>query len=193
MTHFCIDIDNVIGGTDEVMRQVIAEFTKGRVQLTYENVREFNYWECKDDRGNSIDKEEWNSIHALFSESRYLRLIEPLSGALDGITLLSKKADLHFATARLPKAHVATVEWLKIHNFPPCQLHFLKHGEKHISLQAITAAVEDDYSQACAFAIIGKTPCFLLRHPWNTDKREVDGVHWVDTWPELTNRLLALT
>ena len=31
--HFCIDIDNVIACTDEVMRQVIEEYTGGRVQL----------------------------------------------------------------------------------------------------------------------------------------------------------------
>src|SRR5262249_12392862 len=55
-----------------------------------------------------------------------------------------------------------------------------------------TAAVEDDYDQAVAFAKFGKTPCFLIRHPWNRSRETAADVHWVDSWPELTERLLAL-
>ncbi len=40
-------------------------------------------------------------------------------------------------------------------------------------------------------AKLGKTPCYLLRHPWNQNKSVVEGVEWVDTWSELTKRLLA--
>ena len=62
--HFCVDIDNVLGDTDEVMRRVITEYTDGRVQLSYQHVKEFNYADCVDDNGCRISKEEWNAIQA---------------------------------------------------------------------------------------------------------------------------------
>jgi uncharacterized HAD superfamily protein len=192
MKHFCIDIDNVVARTDEVMRQVIEEYTGGRVRLAYEHIKEFNYHECKDDRGNSITREDWRKVHELFSEPRYLWLIQPVSGAVEGLRQLADRSTVHFATSRLPKARRTTVEWLENHSFPPHDLHFLKHGEKHASLRPFTAAVEDDYEQGVAFATLGETPCFLLRHPWNQTKPVVDGVQWVDTWPELIECLLAL-
>ena len=39
----CVDIDNVVAATDEVMRCVIREYTRGRVDLSYEDVVEFDY------------------------------------------------------------------------------------------------------------------------------------------------------
>jgi uncharacterized HAD superfamily protein len=191
--NFCIDIDNVIARTDEVMRHVIAEYTKNLVQLEYEDIQQFNYFDCKDKAGNSIRKDEWPHVHDLFSESRYLWLVQPFSGALEGLRRLAQKGTLHFATARLPKARRVTVEWLESHNFPPHDLHFLRQGEKHASLRPFSAAVEDHYEQATGFSGEGETPCFLIRHPWNRERPAVEGVEWVDTWPELTERLLALS
>jgi len=190
--NFCIDIDNVIAQTDRVMRRVIADYTGNRVQLVYEDVQEYNYYDCKDKAGNGISDIEWQKVHELFSEPRYLWLIEPTSGAVEGLHRLAEHGTLHLATSRMRKARTVTVEWLDNHGFPPHELHFIKHGEKHACLHSFSAAVEDDYKQAKAFASSAKTPCFLLRHPWNRTKPVVKGLHWVDTWPELTDRLLAL-
>src|SRR2546427_1421515 len=90
----CVDIDNVIAQTDDVMRRVIKEYTGGRVELTYADVREFNYYECKDKNGNGITKEEWKQVHELFSEARYLCQIQPIPGAIDGLHLLAKTTTL---------------------------------------------------------------------------------------------------
>lgn len=189
--RYCIDIDNVIAQTDRVMRRVIAKFTKGRVRLTYEDVVEFNYHECKDKQGNRISKKQWNQVHNFFSEPRYLRAIEPMPEAIYGLRRLAKHGTIHLATSRIRKARRATVVWLDKHGLPDHQLHFLKHGEKHLSLQPFTAAVEDDYEQAKAFGKSG-TPCFLIRHPWNMTKPPTKNVEWVDDWKELTKRLLRL-
>src|SRR6516165_12538854 len=70
--HFCIDIDNTIAQTDEVMRRVIADFTKGRVKLDYDGIVTFNYHECRDQHGNQITKAEWKQVHDLFSEPMIL-------------------------------------------------------------------------------------------------------------------------
>lgn len=187
--QFCIDIDNVIARTDEVMRLVIRDFTKGRVQLAYEDIIKFNYYECSDAHGNHITKEEWRDVHDLFSEPEYLVRVQPMPKAVEGICRLAERGTVHFATSRLRKARRATVEWLDVYGFPDHDLHFLKHGEKHVSLRPFTAAVEDHYEQAKAFAAVGETPCFLIRHPWNRAESPIKNVEWVDDWNELMERL----
>lgn len=188
----CIDIDNVIARTDEVMRRVIFDFTGGRVKYEYEHVVEFDYHRCKDANGSSISPEEWAKIHGLFSEPRYLWQIQPEPGVQSIIKSLSDKFDIHLVTSRLAKARRTTVEWLENHGFPSHDLHFLKHGEKHVSLGKFAAAVEDHYEQAVDFATCG-TSSFLLKHPWNTGKPEAHNLYWVDTWSELTKQLFSLT
>ena len=77
MPAVCIDIDNVLARTDEVMREVIYEYTHGRVKFDYRHIVEFEYWKCKDQSGNSITKKQWTKIHELFSEPRYLWKVLP--------------------------------------------------------------------------------------------------------------------
>ena len=190
MSAICLDIDNVIARTDEVMRRVIFDFTGGRVKHEYNHIVEFDYHRCKDANGSSISVEEWKRIHDLFSEPRYLWQIQPEPGVQTALTLISEKFDIHLATSRLPKARRTTIEWLDNYNFPSHDLHFLKHGEKHMSLGKFAAAVEDHYEQAVEFARAG-TPAFLLQHPWNRGKPNEVNVRWVDGWEKLTEALLA--
>jgi len=191
MSSFCIDIDNTVARTDEIMRRVIFDFTGGRVQLERNDIVTFNYYECRDRQKNQITKDEWEQVHKLFSEPQYLRQIEPMTGAVEGLRRLASRGTIHLATSRLRKARGTTVEWLDLHKFPDHDLHLLKHGEKHASLRPFVAAVEDDYEQAVAFATIGETPCFLISHPWNEGRPAIDGVKWVKHWDELTELLLA--
>ncbi len=192
MPAICIDIDNVIARTDEVMRRVIFEMTNGRVRYEYEDIVEFDYHRCKDAYGGSISVEEWKKIHDLFSEPRYLWQIQPEPGVQSALKLISEKFEIHLATSRLAKARRPTIEWLENHGFPPHDLHFLKHGEKHLSLGTFTAAIEDHYEQAVDFAMCG-TPTFLLQHPWNTGKPQTSSVYWVSSWSDLTRQLFSLT
>lgn len=190
--QFCIDIDNVVARTDDVMRSLISDFSEGEVSLDYEDITTFNYYQCKDCRGNQITKDEWNQIHDRFSEANVITSLEPVHGAIEGLRQLAKCGIVHLATSRLRKARRATIDWLEKHAFPDHDLHFLRHGEKHAALKRFTAAVEDDYEQAVAFATLGETPCFLIRHPWNRNREAVEGVEWVDSWSDLTDRLIAL-
>lgn len=183
--RLCIDIDNVVARSDEVMRQVIYEVTKGRVDLAYEDVKCFNYWECKDRRGNSITKDEWKAVHDLFSEPRFLRAIRPVDGIQDHLQQLAERFSLHFATSRLAKARKHTVEWLEQHAFPTHDLHFLKHREKHVSLGRFAVAVEDDLDQAEAFADAEVVVSYVLAHPWNSTTVERGNLHRVKDWVDL--------
>ena len=191
MRSICIDVDNVIARTDEVMRQVIHDFTGGRVNFEYDHIIEFDYCKCKDGNGGTITKSEWEKIHELFSEPRHLWKIQPWPDVQRHLKRLTKQFAIHLATSRLPKARRITIEWLEDYDFPPHDLHFLKHGDKHVSLGKLTAAVEDHYEQAVEFAKSG-TPCFLLEHRWNRDKPRLDNLIWVKTWKDLARQLLAL-
>jgi len=191
--QFCIDIDNCIAQTDDVMRRVISQFTDGRVHLEYEDIVTFNYYECADKQGNQITKDEWKQIHDRFSDPEMLMSIEPMPGAIDAIRHIAEHGTIHFATSRLRKARRTTVEWLDRYGFSDHNLHFLTHGKKHAALKHFTAAVEDHYEQAVAFATIGETPCFLFRHPWNRDRVAVEGVQWAEDWSEMAQHIKGLT
>ncbi len=187
--HLCFDIDNVLAQTDQAMRKVIREFTRGRVDLEYEHVIDFAYYECKDAGGNSITRGEWAEIHELFSEPEILLTIQPFTGVQANLRHLSEEYEIHFATSRLPKARRTTIEWLERHAFPAHNLHFLKHGKKHESLCRLEAAVEDEYEQARAYVEIG-IPCYLIKHPWNANKPSQPNLFWVVGWPELVKQLM---
>ncbi len=189
--RLCIDIDNVIAQTDAVMRQVIRDYTGGRVNLTYEDIVEFDYHKCKDGKGCAITKEDWHVVHELFSETRYLMQVQPVPGVQGILRGLAEKFVLHLATSRLHKARRTTIEWLDAHAFPPHDLHFLKHGEKHESLGKFTAAVEDHYDQAVRFAKHG-TPCYLMLHPWNQAKDRSDDVRPAKGWEEIAASLASM-
>jgi uncharacterized HAD superfamily protein len=186
----CVDIDNVLGKTDQVIRQLIRDDTRGRVDLRYADIVEFDYCKCTDRNGSCIMNKDWKRLHDLFSEPQYLMAIQPLDNAQQCLEVLSETFKLHFATSRLPKARRATIEWLEKHGFPPHDLHFLRHGEKHIVLRGFYAAVEDDYEQAKLFAQAA-IPCYVVEHPWNKGKPPFEDVYPVCDWPKLTEILLA--
>src|SRR5271155_3561028 len=99
--RFCIDIDNVIARTDEVMRRIISDFSGGKVRLDYEDIVKFNYYECRDRQGNQITKADWKQVHDLFSDPGVVIGIEPMPGAVDGLSRLAGHGTLHLATTRL--------------------------------------------------------------------------------------------
>ena len=188
--RFAVDIDNVLGRTDEVMRQVIKQYTGGHVDLARKHILEFDYVLCRDARGHSITREQWTQIHRLFSTPRYLWLIEPYEGVRQALTSIGQKYEVHLVTSRLPEAWCPTIEWLRAHEIPLDALHFVGRGQKHLCVGAMDLAVEDDYDQALAFVRMGK-PCFLPHHPWNHGKPRVDLMRWVGSWRELSEILLS--
>jgi len=192
LLRMCIDIDNVVARTDEVMRKLISDFTGGRVDLRYEDVDNFNYWQCRDGNGNSISKAEWKSIHDVFSQPENLQLVKPVEGVQNHLRKLSNCFSLHLATSRLPRARKATVEWLEKHNFPSHALHFTQHGEKHVSLGNFIASIEDDLEQAEAFANHGIMMSYVVAHPWNASLEERRNLRRVTNWDELVDSLLRL-
>ena len=185
----CVDIDNVIAKTDEVMRKVIYEHSRSKVKLEYEDVVCFEYWKCRDGSGQRFDKSEWKKIHQEFTHN-YLLKITPFDNVARYMKILCTKYDIHLATSRLNDGQEATRLWLSQHEIPFKKLHFVQEGTKHLINENFVAAIEDDREQGYAFNSKG-IRVFLLAHPWN-----VVGPHSplkrVTDWEQLTHELLSL-
>lgn len=185
----CIDIDNVIAQTDLVIRQVIREYTGGRVNLSYRHILDFDYPKCCDARGQHISVEEWHTVHKLFSRPPWIMSVKPYPSIQNILRRLSEHYELHIATSRLADARKATVEWLDEHSFPPHRLHFLMRGEKHLLLGGLQTAIEDDPVQAVEFEASGQR-CYVLAHPWNRHVPSGLFIQRIRNWAAIERALL---
>lgn len=188
--YLVVDIDNVVAQTDEVMRDVIKSRSREGVDLRYEDVKHFNYWECADSKGRQITKDEWNStIHPAFSEQANILRIEPYSN-IEGFlhTLIEADYAVHLVTSRLKQARIPTILWLEEHQLPHSALHFVEHGTKHVVFRTCVAVIEDDLDQARKFAE-RETRTYLLAYPWN-DCNAINGILRVRNWDEIVDDLV---
>lgn len=146
----CIDIDNVVAATDAVMREVIREHSRQKVDLKYEDVVCFEYWLCRDAKGRRLDRGEWDIVHRVFTRE-HLPRIRPVTGARTGLERLASKYEIHLVTSRLAEGKAETAKWLIDHEIPHNELHFSRHGEKHLISKKFAAAIDDDREQGYAF------------------------------------------
>ena len=166
MLAICLDIDNVIAGTDEVIRSLISRHTDGAVALRYEDIVCFDYCRCQDSNGRRISQEDWKAVHEEFTRNHLLS-VAPSDGIVDQLQRLVPHFDLHLATSRLEGAEQDTKAWLRDHEIPFNSLQFVKHGEKHLTREYdFFAAIDDDREQALAFSE-ADVRTYLLAHPWN--------------------------
>ena len=189
MSSICVDIDNVVARTDDVMREVIRECSQDRVDLVCEDVVCFDYWMCRDGLGRRFDRTEWTKIHTEFTHNHLLR-VRPFEGVSQYLARISDRFDIHLATSRLPEGWGQTERWVKQHAIPHRKIHYVKHGEKHLIGQEFTAAIEDDREQAYAFQLSG-VRTFLLAHPWNHIGPH-SPLRRVAAWEDLTAEILNL-
>lgn len=185
----CIDIDNVIAKTDEVMREVIQAHSKSHVDLAYEDVVCFEYWRCRDRMGRRFDKNEWRKIHEEFTHSHLLEIV-PFENVATHLGVISGRFDVHIATSRLKDGQEGTRVWLRRRGLPHKKLHFIAEGTKHLIDEQFVAAIEDDREQAYAFYSQG-VQGYLLAHPWNTVGPHSPLKRMRD-WEQLTRELLNL-
>jgi 5'(3')-deoxyribonucleotidase len=165
-----IDVDNCVAATDAVMRRLISQVTKDRVNFQYTDIVEFDYHGafCQDSQGQRLDASEWKEVHDRFSEPSEVMAVEPIAGAVEAIHDLHGKYDIHFVTTRRPTARAATIQWLeqiRMGKWGAYGVHFVAHREKH-EVVNVAAAIDDDLVQATLFAGRG-IRSLLLAHPWN--------------------------
>lgn len=188
--RLCVDVDNVVAQTDEVMRGIIREFSSAKVDLQYEDITCFDYWQCKDSQGRQFSRDEWPSIHCKFSEPHNILAIKPYPNVQVYLKQLAARYEIHLVTSRLPMAQEATIQWLAEHKFPAHILHFVNHREKHLLPIKFQAAIDDDREQARIFASLG-VRAFLLAQTWNVIDDSTPIVR-MNSWAELVLALLGL-
>ena len=187
MKEICVDLDNVLARTDEVMRSIIYSFSRGRVNLRYEDVIRFNYYECTDNKGEYITNEEWKFIHNEFISNR-LNQVKPITGASRALETLSKKFKIYVVTTRPEKGLLVTKKWLKANNFNSYMLLPSEHRWKHKLGIHFDIAIDDDLEQALLFQENGTMP-ILLAHPWNKLSAGSKIVR-LPTWNDIVSFLL---
>jgi 5'(3')-deoxyribonucleotidase len=185
----CIDLDNVIARTDEVMREVIHANSISHVDLAYDDVVCFDYWNCRDKNGRRFDKSEWPGIHRQFTEHHISRIL-PFDNICQFLETIGQKFTIHIATSRLDEGQEATQQWLAENKIPHSKVHFVKNGEKHLINDNFIAAVDDDREQAYAFASKG-IRAFILAHPWN-EVGKYSPLKRISDWKQLTVELLSI-
>ncbi len=161
----CVDIDNVVAKTDDVMRSVIRSTSRTGVDLAYEDVVRFDYWLCRDSLGRRMDRGEWSAIHKEFTRN-HLHRIAPMPDVQQHLQDLRGKFAVHLVTSRLIEGKGATVDWLTQHQIPYDELVFVEHGAKHLLQTDFAVAVEDDWEQAFLLQNSG-VQVILMAHPWN--------------------------
>lgn len=190
--YLAIDIDNVIAQTDVVMRQIIREHTKSRVDFAYEEISAFDYCRCVTATGETLSVEDWDDVHQKFSQSGSILSLNPIAGAQTSLSKLSEVFELCLVTSRRPSARPGTAEWLERHNFPKHSLLFIGRGKKHEFVANAFAVIEDDAQQAVEFCKNTTAFVFLLDHPWNRDLPKYDQLIRVTNWDDISNRLMNL-
>lgn len=185
----CVDIDNVVAKTDEVMRKVIHAHSRCQVDLSYEDVVCFEYWNCRDKDGQRFDKSEWPAIHEEFTHNNLLEIL-PFDKVDRYLEIISGRFTVHLATSRLDDGQETTRVWLRRHGIPYEELHFVPEGTKHLIDKQFVAAIEDDREQGYAFYSKG-IHVFLLAHPWNA-VGPYSPLKRVTDWEELTRELLNM-
>jgi 5'(3')-deoxyribonucleotidase len=191
----CVDIDNVLGQTDKVMREIIRVATVSKenptgISYDYQDVIHFDYSLNKNAAGLSVSKEIWDAVHQIFQDpkSGYVDLIEPMDGAFDALQILAKQWDIWIVTGRhgggLSKAKSWIERW-----FPGFSgnVHSSAGICKH-QVADFAAAVDDHFETAVEFANVG-VRTFVYSHPWNREAESCPRLTIVHNWAQLVQHL----
>ena len=161
----CIDIDNTVADTDTVMRRLMRDASHGRVNLVHEDVICYEYWKCRDEKGNRLTSDEWKKVVSDFHREGLLDAL-PFDDTIHQLKRLQEVFEVHLVTSRDSASASLTKSWLTQHGIPHDFIHFVLHGEKHRLPVAFTQAVDDDREQAYAFYSVG-VHSVLISQTWN--------------------------
>ena len=183
----CIDIDNTVADTDTVMRHLMRAVSEGRVNLDHEDVICYEYWKCRDARGNRLTAEEWRKVVSDFHKEGILDA-QPYEDVVPQLERLQGMFEVHLVTSRDSASASLTKSWLDRHGIPHDFVHFVRHGEKHRLPVPFSSAVDDDREQAYAFYATG-VHAIVISQPWNHLDRH-SPLERLSGWKAIATRLL---
>jgi uncharacterized HAD superfamily protein len=173
-----VDLDNVLGATDDVVRELFA--SEHGVQLALADIVHFDYWRC------GATREQSDAVFDLF-HTEHCERVEPIIGAVDALQALRDDGwRVIVITARPEQAVAATAAWLDRVGFARDDVVHSKDKLAHAA--DLTAIVEDHRETAFGFAERG-IQSILFDYPWNRATVDPPNVFRVRSWAEVRSRL----
>jgi hypothetical protein len=192
----CVDIDNVMGRTDDVIREMlrvatISEANPTGIKLEYEDVVHFDYPLNHNYLGQSVSDKIWKEVHEKFLDpnSNSLELIQPMPCVLQNLREIANDWDILIVTSRKDKALGKTRLWIEkpFSGFDRCV--FSSEGKHKFQVAEFSAAIDDYLPTVVEFHEQG-VRSFLYDHPWNRNDR-IAGLTVVTNWDEFHYALMS--
>lgn len=136
-----IDLDNVISDTDNLIRSIIYEMY--RIKLQREDIIYFDYSKC------GVTKEQQQEVFRTFHEKRCEEVI-PTPHAIETIKALNDKFQVHIITSRPQSTKLKTIMWLHNHDIDYYEIDF--RIDKHTSKIRFEYFIEDNKETAYKLA-----------------------------------------
>ena len=195
----CVDLDNVLGQTDKVMREIIRVASVSKkcpngVRYQYSDVVHFHYPLCTDAEGLSVSDEVWNAVHQIFQDpnSGYVDLIEPMEGARQGLLVLAEDWDIWIVTSRHDGGLTKARAWVETHFASFGGTVHATGGKPKPGVTDFSAAIDDHLKTAIAFNNAG-VRSFVYDQPWTRDASRHNGLTVVHNWDEFVTNLGTLS
>ncbi len=187
-----IDIDDVLAGENETMREFINKTF--RLNLTPEDylveAPYHGYWEKVWD----VDEKEGRKRYQAYLDSGIKEHHSPLEGAVKAITKLQEKYDLVIVTSRYDFLIDITHRWLEEHfrdvfksvEFVPVWDKSMKISKAKICKKVGASYLIDDNVEHCSLANEEGIKSLLFgEYGWNRAKKLPPGVTLVKNWQEV--------
>ncbi|MCA1704150.1 MAG: hypothetical protein LC808_13150 [Actinobacteria bacterium] len=178
-----IDLDNVVGDTDSLIRELIEASTG--VRLRREDIVNFDYWRC------GIAREQSDAVLKTFHDGACASVL-PLDGAVSALVSIGRHAAINIITARPVSSDQVTRTWLAENGVPFDSLIFSSHKIEIARSHHYNAFVEDHRETAYALAREG-IRTFIVDYPWNQPEGDEPPLAArVASWVDLERELLRV-
>ncbi len=192
MRKIAVDIDGVLANLTEPFLEYYNQREGTNFRL--ENVHTTNFKELF-----GINGEEEKKLLDDFFKSDFFSNIQPIMGAQEAISHLSKRNHLVIVTARKEYIQDKTNEWIE-RFFPDVfsEIHFARNinsGDES-KLSKFDICMEKGYEIIIEDDLVYANPCaekgiksILLNHPWNQEENLHPEITRVNNWQEVLEHL----
>lgn len=176
-----VDLDNVIAGTEGLIRQMIYE--RYHITVSTEDFVDFNY------RGTVVSDGELVAILKDFHEQCCSDVL-PLPGAVSSLQSLYKEAKIDIVTSRPLSSLALTLKWLAQYRLDVLGAVIFCSTKLPLA-ERYFAFAEDNLETAVEFAKHG-VAAVVFDYPWNRTAEVSEGIRRVADWQQAYDVLAHL-
>ncbi len=192
MRRIAVDIDGVLANLTEPFLEYYNQ--KFGISFKLQDVHTFDFKKLL-----GINEEEEKNLLNDFFKSDFFKKIQPVIGAQDVISYLSKRNHLVVITARKEYLKNETLEWIE-RFFPNVfsEIHFARNinSADESRPHKFDLCVENEYEIIIEDDLIYAKPCaekgiksILLNYPWNQEENLHPEITQVNNWEEILEHL----